>query len=248
MSEPEIRPTRTDTRTASLGKWLTGSSVLNFVLLGVVAVLALTVVQQTRVIGALSGGVTTLRNQVETCKGKPANSAGCTVPAAAAPEVIVKQGAQGSPGIAGAVGAPGAVGPVGPQGPAGPAGPQGPRGVPGPVGKAGPPPGCSLLATACVGAAGATGPQGDTGPAGPAGPQGPQGDTGPVGPQGPNGEPGAAGPAGAQGPAGETGRGIVSMECPPDDNDPATEQAWLITWSKAPVQTESGVCRPKTAP
>lgn len=237
MTDP--KPTRNDNRILALGKWLTGSSALNFVLLGVIAVLALTITQQTHVIGALSGGVTTLRSQVETCKSKPANSVGCITPAAAAPELIVKQGSQGIPGL------PGVAGAAGQQGPPGPAGPVGPPGVQGPVGKQGAPPGCALLATACTGAVGPAGAKGADGKDGLSGRDGKDGVDGTNGTDGQDGKPGADGAPGAQG---EAGRGIALMICPPDDNDPATDQAWDISWTKEPLHTEDGVCRAKTAP
>lgn len=228
MTDP--KPTRNDNRTLALGKWLTGSSVLNFVLLGVIAVLALTIAQQTHVIGALSSGLSQQRDQFTACKDKPGTARGCTTPVAAEPKVLVKQGSQGLPG---------AIGAVGPQGPQGEQGPQGKPGPVGPIGKTGPPPGCALLATACAGVAGPAGPKGETGP------KGATGDTGAEGPKGPQGE---SGPEGKTGAKGETGRGIIDQYCPADDNDPATDQAWVIVWSAEPLQTSGGVCRAKTAP
>lgn len=51
------------------------------------------------------------------------------------------------------------------------------------------------------------------------------------------------GSPGTQGEQGEPGRGISNMICPPDDNDLLTEQAWIIRWTREPLQTEGGVCR-----
>lgn len=233
MSPTDPPPTSNDRHARSMGKWLTGSGVLNVALLVVVALMAGVMISQAGAISRLSSGLSQQREQFTACKDKPATARGCTTPIAAEPKVIVKQGSQGLPGLPGAMGA---------VGPTGPAGPQGPRGVPGPVGKAGPPPGCALLSTACVGA---PGPQG---PAGRDGKDGPTGDTGPAGPEGPQGPQGATGADGKTGPKGEAGRGIVDQYCPEDDNDPATDQAWILIWSAEPLQTSGGVCRARTAP
>lgn len=233
MSPTDPPPTSNDRHARSMGKWLTGSGVLNVALLVVVALMAGVMISQAGAISRLSSGLSQQREQFTACKDKPATARGCTTPIAAEPKVIVKQGSQGLPGLPGAMGA---------VGPTGPAGPQGPRGVPGPVGKAGPPPGCALLSTACVGA---PGPQG---PAGRDGKDGLKGDTGPAGPEGPQGPQGATGADGKTGPKGEAGRGIVDQYCPEDDNDPATDQAWILIWSAEPLQTSGGVCRARTAP
>lgn len=223
MGDTVVKPTRGDVRSKNLGKWLTGSGVLNFVLLGVVAVLAMVIGSQAGVIQALSGGLTAVRTQVETCKSKPANTAGCTTPAAAAPEVIVKQGNRGPAGLAGA---------VGPQGPQGPPGAAGPRGVPGPGGKAGAAPGCLLLVNACSGARGPEGKQGPTGPAGKTGDQGSAGADGAQGPAGPQGEAGPGGPPGADGTAGP--QGPPGPVCPPGYH---TEEKTVLT-TTAPIAGE----------
>lgn len=233
MSPTDPPPTSNDRHARSMGKWLTGSGVLNVALLVVVALMAGVMISQAGAISRLSSGLSQQREQFTACKDKPATARGCTTPIAAEPKVIVKQGSQGLPGLPGAMGA---------VGPTGPAGPQGPRGVPGPVGKAGPPPGCALLSTACVGA---PGPQG---PAGRDGKDGLKGDTGPAGPEGPQGPQGATGADGKTGPKGEAGRGIVDQYCPEDDNDPATDQAWILIWNQEPLQTSGGVCRARTAP
>lgn len=230
MSEPEIPPTRTDTGTASLGKWLTGSSVLNFALLGVIAVLALIVVQQTQVIAALSSGLSQQREQFTACKDKPATARGCTTPVAAEPKVIVKQGSQGLPGIDGLAGKDGRDGIDGKDGK------DGKPGKDGAPGKQGSPPGCALLSTACMGKDGRDGIDGVDGK---------DGLDGKNGADGQDGKPGADGQKGDKG---EAGRGIVDQYCPPDDNDPATDQAWVLIWSQEPLQTSGGVCRAKTAP
>lgn len=163
-------------------------------------------------------------------------------------KVIVER--PGPPGPKGDTGATGDVGPAGPPGPQGPAGPAGPRGPAGPTGAAGTSPACLLIMTKCVGAAGPAGPQGPAGEDGKDGVNGVDGKDGVNGKDGTNGvdgKDGAAGPHGPAGPQGDMGRGIVSMICPPDDNDPTTDQAWVITWTSAPTQTEGGVCRAKTA-
>lgn len=236
MSPTDPPPTSNDRHARSMGKWLTGSGVLNVALLVVVALMAGVMISQAGAISRLSSGLSQQREQFTACKDKPATARGCTTPVAAEPKVIVKQGSQGLPGL------PGAMGAVGPTGPTGPAGPQGPPGVPGPVGKAGPPPGCALLSTACVGA---TGPQGETGPAGKDGKDGLPGKDGKDGTPGQDGKPGADGKTG---PKGADGRGIVDQYCPEDDNDPATDQAWILIWSAEPLQTSGGVCRARTAP
>jgi hypothetical protein len=154
-------------------------------------------------------------------------------------------------------------GPPGPRGETGPAGEKGPKGDPGtpcspsnpdcrgpagPPGRPGPTPACLFLPSKCVGTAGAAGKPGPPGAKGETGAQGPAGAKGDPGPAGTDGKDGAQGPPGATGPAGPTGRGIASMTCPPDDNDPTTDQAWIITWTSEPLQTEAGVCRPRQTP
>lgn len=221
------------TKDKRTGRLLVGSSLYNLLCTLIIMLLAGVVISQAGAINRLSSGLSQQRDQFTACKDKPATARGCTTPIAAEPKVIVKQGSQGLPGLPGAVGA---VGPPGPQGPVGP------PGVPGPVGKAGPPPGCALLSTACVGA---TGPQG---PAGRDGVDGKDGADGLPGKDGADGQDGKPGADGKTGPKGEAGRGIVDQYCPEDDNDPATDQAWILIWSAEPLQTSGGVCRARTAP
>lgn len=216
------------------GRLLIGSSLYNLLCTLIIALLAGVLISQAGAISRLSAGLSQQREQFTACKDKPGTSRGCTTPIAAEPKVIVKQGSQGLPGLPGAVGG---IGPMGSQGPAGPVGPQGP------IGKQGAPPGCALLSTACVGPVGPAGPKGDS----IVGPKGDKGDT-VVGPEGPKGPQGDTGPGGPQGDKGGDGRGIVDQFCPPDDNDPTTDQAWVLIWSQEPLQTSGGVCRAKTAP
>lgn len=219
----DVKPTRGDERTKSLGKWLTGSGVLNAVLLAVVAMLMSVIVTQTNAIDALSNGLTQQRSQFDACKAKPADTRGCTTPVAAEPSVIVKQGKRGPIGLTGPAGVPG------PQGPQGPAGPQG---LPGPVGAAGKSPACLLLVSAC---SGAQGPEGKQGPVGATGKQGEQGPAGAQGPQGNDGKQGEAGPAGPAGPAGAEGaQGPPGPVCPAGYH---TEEKTVLT-TTAPIAGE----------
>lgn len=221
---PEVTPTRGDERTKSLGKWLTGSGVMIFALLLVVAMLGLTVFRQAHIIDALASGVSQQRDQFTACKNKPATAAGCTTPVAAEPSVIVKQGKAGP------------IGATGIQGPQGPPGIQGDPGKQGPVGKPGIPgnsPKCLLLVSAC---SGPTGPRGDQGPAGPAGKDGEQGPAGADGVAGKDGADGATGAQGEMGVQGPKGVGISSTTCQPDG-------AWLITYTDGTTDTAQGPCR-----
>ncbi len=219
-----VEPTRGDSRTASLGKWLTGSGVMIFALLLVIAGLGLTVVRQVHIIDALAAGVSQQRDQFDACKGKPATTAGCTTPVAAEPSVIVKQGKAGPIGL---------TGPTGVQGPQGPAGPPGPIGKPGVAGKA---PACLLLVNACSGAQGPEGKQGPAGPAGKDGEQGPAGVQGEQGPAGQQGEPGSIGPQGPAGSTGPAGRGIADTDCQEDGT-------WLISYTDGTTDVVNGPCR-----
>lgn len=234
---PDVRPTRGDERTKSLGKWLTGSGIVNAVLLVVIALLASVVVSQSGAIAALSDSLTQQKSQFDACKGKPATTRGCTTPVAAEPSVIVKQGKRGPAGLAGA------VGPQGPPGVPGPTGPAGPQGKPGPVGKTGPAPGCLLLVSACSGATGPEGKQGPAGPAGKQGEQGPAGVDGAPGKDGLPGEPGSIGPQGEMGPQGSPGVGISSTQCV--DDSTADGSHWLVTYTDGKQETSKGPCRIK---
>lgn len=235
-----VRPTRGDERTKNLGKWLTGSGVMIAALLLVIAVLASVIVSQTSAITALSDNLTRQTLQFDACKGKPANTRGCTTPVAAEPSVIVKQGKRGPIGLTGPAGAIGPQGPPGPVGPQGSPGPAGAVGPPGPIGKAGPAPGCLLLANACTGP---QGPEGKQGPTGPAGSPGEQGPAGPQGEQGPKGDPGATGAQGEMGAQGNPGVSVSSSQCVNDDT--ADGSHWLITYTDGRKETSPGPCRVK---
>jgi len=224
---PDVKPTTGDERTKSLGKWLTGSGLLNAILLVVIALLASVILSQSNVIAALSDSLTQQKSQFDACKGKPATTRGCTKPVAAEPSVIVKQGGRGPVGL---------TGPQGERGPAGPQGSPGPQGIQGPIGKPGPAPGCLLLASAC---SGAQGPQGERGPQGPAGEKGDTGPAGEKGDTGPAGEKGDTGPAGAEGAPGPAGVSVIDTDCLGDD----ANSFWRTTYSDGTTKDTKGPCR-----
>lgn len=230
MADEDLRPTRADTRTQNLGKWLTGSGVMIAVLLAVIAMLGLTVFRQIHIIDALAAGVTQQRDQFTACKNKPATTAGCTTPVAAEPSVIAKQGSRGPIGLTGG------VGPVGPQGP------QGPQGPPGATGKTGPPPGCALLSTGCIGAPGAAGPAGPPGADGKNGLNGKDGPPGADGKDGADGKNGQDGAPGIPGTAGANGYSVVDSDCIGDGE----QSFWRITLNNGVDQKTidtQGPCR-----
>lgn len=114
MAEHAIEPTQADAKVRSNGRTLIGTGVALAVLILVAVFQQITIAEQGKAIGALSGGVTVLRNQVDTCANKPAKSAGCTTPAAAEPSIIVKEVRTVSlPGLVGDTGPSGAIGKAG---------------------------------------------------------------------------------------------------------------------------------------
>lgn len=218
------------TKDRRTGRLLVGSSLYNLLCTVIIALMAGVIITQTGAISRLSSGLTQQRDQFTACKDKPATARGCTTPVAAEPKVIVQQGSRGLPGLDGLNGKDGRDGVDGKDGR------DGKPGKDGAPGKQGSPPGCALLSTGCMGAAGQDGRDGVDGKDGLPGKDGADGQ---------DGKPGADGPKGDKG---EAGRGIVDQYCPADDNDPATDQAWVLIWSQEPLQTSGGVCRAKTAP
>lgn len=176
------------------------------------------------------------RQQFITCQDLPKTDARCQQPVAPPAKEILKEGPQGIPGIQGV------PGPQGIQGPQGRQGPTGPQGPPGATGKNGVTPPCQLLLGGCQGADGKQGDKGDKGDKG----DSIKGDPGTNGTNGSDCLPTNPDCRGDKGDKGDTGRGILTMTCPDDDNDPTTDQTWIITWTSAPLETSGGVCRAKT--
>ncbi len=183
-------------------------------LLGTVAVLAVTVVNTNRTARLAADSTRKAEdnrrrslansrqaNEIVRCLTSmrdPGKCLGLTVP----------PGSPGSQGLRGSAGTPGLPGPRGARGPAGRGGARGLLGAAGMIGPGGRP--------GLPGQAGGDGPRGTNGTQGD---RGRRGDDGATGPAGPAGDPGAPGSPGAAGPAGAPGLAPTTVTCgPPDSN------------------------------
>jgi hypothetical protein len=229
MTTPdEPPPTTADKRNKSAGMTLIGSSVTIFGLLAALAVCLMVIAALTRANTALSTGLEQQRAQFDTCRGKPASTAGCRTPVAAAPSVIVKE-VKVPLNLPGLPGKDGLNGLTGPQGPAGPPGPPGPPGAPGAVGGPGllgNSPACLLEPSRCIGATGAAGTDGKDGADGKDGKDGasPPCLSEPMQCQGVAGTDGKDGADGSPGKDGKDGEdGAPGPACPPGSAPKATQ-------------------------